>query len=230
MNVSALSCAEVRELAPELALGHPERCRARRGAPARQRVRALPGLRRRAHRGRRRDPAAGPRGRAARRVRGAGAAPPRVHRERRIAPALGRRGMAVAAAAAIIVSITVVRVIENGDSSSRRLRGPRRPRWPGQAGGGADGADRGPVAGRVGLRERPARRRRRVSYGMTSGGYTVRVKSPDGRAENLGTMTVNDNHGSWTGRSDRPITAGSTISLVDPTGAAVCHGTVPTAL
>jgi len=69
-----------------------------------------------------------------------------------------------------------------------------------------------------------------VSYGMESGGYAVQVKSPNGHAENIGTMTVSDNHGSWTGRSSRPIKAGSTISLVDATGAAVCHGTVPTAL
>ena len=69
-----------------------------------------------------------------------------------------------------------------------------------------------------------------VSYGMESGGYTVQVKSRNGDVENIGTMAVSDNHGSWTGRSSRPITAGSTISLVDATGAAVCHGTVPTAL
>ena len=54
-----------------------------------------------------------------------------------------------------------------------------------------------------------------VSYGMESGGYAVQVKSPNGDAENIGTMTVSDNHGSWTGRSSRPIKAGSTISLVD---------------
>jgi hypothetical protein len=68
-----------------------------------------------------------------------------------------------------------------------------------------------------------------VSYGMTTGSYGVQVKSPDGRAETLGTMTVADNHGSWTGRSPVAITNGSTIALVDATGAAVCHGTVATA-
>jgi hypothetical protein len=68
-----------------------------------------------------------------------------------------------------------------------------------------------------------------VSYGMASGGYAVQVTSPSGRVRNIGTMTVTDNRGSWTGRSDRPITAGSTISLVDSTGTATCHGTVPVA-
>ena len=64
---------------------------------------------------------------------------------------------------------------------------------------------------------------------MAPGPYDVQVKSPGRRAENIGTMTVSDNRGSWTGRSDERITAGSTISLVDATGAAVCHGAVPTA-
>ena len=69
-----------------------------------------------------------------------------------------------------------------------------------------------------------------VSYGVPSGGYAVEVKSPDGRAETLGTMTIDGNHGSWTGRSTRPIQNGSTIALVDASGTAVCHGTVPNAL
>ncbi|MDQ1429479.1 MAG: hypothetical protein QOF40_81, partial [Actinomycetota bacterium] len=68
-----------------------------------------------------------------------------------------------------------------------------------------------------------------VSYGVPSGGYAVEVKLPDGRAETLGTMTIDGNHGSWTGRSTRPIQDGSTIALVDASGTAVCHGTVPNA-
>ena len=44
------------------------------------------------------------------------------------------------------------------------------------------------------------------------------------------TMTIDGNHGSWTGRSTRPIQNGSTIALVDASGTAVCHGTVPNAL
>jgi hypothetical protein len=57
----------------------------------------------------------------------------------------------------------------------------------------------------------------------------VEVKSADGRAETLGTMTIDGNHGSWTGRSVRPITNGSTIALVDASGAAVCRGMVSSA-
>jgi hypothetical protein len=42
-------------------------------------------------------------------------------------------------------------------------------------------------------------------------------------------MTIDGNHGSWTGRSNRPITNGSTIALVDASGAAVCRGMVSSA-
>jgi hypothetical protein len=137
--------------------------------------------------------------------------------------------MAVAAAAAIIVSITVVRVIESGDSSSQPLAiattQPRKPvavameltTAPLPAGWAYVSDDGHGVAVSV-------------SYGMVSGGYQVQVESSSGRTERLGTMTVTDNHGSWTGHSTHRIAPGSTISLVDATGAATCHGTVPEAV
>ena len=138
--------------------------------------------------------------------------------------------IAAVAAAATIVSITVVRVIESGDSSSSDV-----------AAATSTTLSAKPVAVPMELTAVPLPAgwayvsnghgvAVTVSYGMPSGGYEVQVKSPDGRAETLGTMNVEDNHGSWTGRSRRPIATGSTISLIDATGAAVCHGTVPTAL
>jgi hypothetical protein len=42
----------------------------------------------------------------------------------------------------------------------------------------------------------------------------------------IGDMTVAENRGSWTGTSTVNIGSGSEISLVDPRGAQVCHGTV----
>ena len=141
----------------------------------------------------------------------------------------GSRQAAGVAAAAAIVSITVVRVIESGDSTSQQAGAPtstiaaKPVAVSMQLTGVALPAGWAYVMDGHGVAVA-------VSYGMAPGGYAVQVKSPDGRAENIGTMTVKDNRGSWTGRSSRPIPAGSTISLVDATGAAVCHGTVPTAL
>jgi hypothetical protein len=66
-------------------------------------------------------------------------------------------------------------------------------------------------------------------YGVVSGSYTVRAAPAGGVAASLGTMRVDAGRGSWTGRSDARLTAGSRIALVDASGAEVCHGTVPTA-
>jgi hypothetical protein len=226
-NVSALSCAEARELAPELALGilsgaqraevvlHVNgcaRCQAH-VAELTEVADALPQLAPEA------EPPAGFEAGVLRRL-GEGE---RRTRRRWIA------AVAAVAAGAIIMSITVVRVIESGDATSPQAVAPTTT------------VAAKPVAVRMELTAVPLPAgwayvmdghgvAVSVSYGMEPGGYAVQVKSPDGRAENIGTMTVKDNHGSWTGRSNRPIPARSTISLVDATGAAVCHGTVPTAL
>jgi anti-sigma factor RsiW len=221
-NVSAMSCAEVRELAPELALGilsgaeraevllHVNgcsRCQAH-VAELTEAADAIPQLAPEA------EPPAGFESRVLRRL---------DERDRRVR----RRWIAAAvavAAAAMIMSVTVVRVIESGDSSSTQavaqVTSPVAVRMVATAAplpaGWAYVSDGYGVA-------------ISVSYGMPSGGYAVHVESPGGHTENIGTMTVADNRGSWTGRSTRRITPGSTISLVDATGAATCHGTVPTA-
>jgi anti-sigma factor RsiW len=221
-----MSCAQVRELAPELALGilsgaeraevvlHVNGCARCQAyvAELTEAADAIPLLAPEA------EPPAGFEARVLQRLD----AGERRTRRRWIA------AVAAVAAAAMIVSITVVRVIESNDTSSAPTAAPiTRPAKPVAVpmqltaaplpAGWAYVSDGHGVAVSV-------------SYGMAPGGYAVQVKSPGGRAENIGTMTVSDNHGSWTGRSSRPITAGSTISLVDATGAAVCHGTVPTAL
>jgi hypothetical protein len=64
---------------------------------------------------------------------------------------------------------------------------------------------------------------------MGSGSYTVRAAPRGANATALGTMRVDAGRGSWTGRSDARLTAGSRITLVDAAGTEVCHGTVPTA-
>jgi anti-sigma factor RsiW len=225
-NVSALSCTEVRELAPELALGilsgaeraevllHVNgcsRCQAH-VAELTEAADVIPQLAPEA------EPPAGFESRVLRRLDESD----RRTRRRWISV------VATAAAAAIIVSITVVRVIESGDSSSTQASAPVTTLSP------------KPVAVPMELTAAPLPAgwayvndghgvAVSVSYGMPSGAYAVQVTSPRGHARNIGTMTVTDNRGSWTGRSDRPIAAGSTISLVDSAGTATCHGTVPTA-
>jgi Putative zinc-finger len=223
--MSVLSCAEVRELAPELALGilggaeraevvvHVNGC-ARCQAYVAELTEAadvIPQLVPDA------EPPAGFEARVLRRL----GDDRRRRRRRWVASA------AAVAAAATIVSITVVRVIESGDSPSTPVAAPTTLARAPVAVAMQDTTSRLPagwayVSGTHGLAVT-------VSYGVVSGGYAVQVKSPHGRAETLGTMTIAESHGSWTGRSTRPITSGSSIALVDAGGAAVCHGTVPPA-
>jgi len=225
-DVSALSCAEARELAPELALGilsgaeraevllHVNGCGRCQAyvAELTEAADAIPQLAPEA------EPPAGFEARVLHRL---GAGERRTRRRWIVA-------VAAAAAAAIIVSITVVRVIENGDTTSKQFAVPTST--PAAT----------PVAVKMQLTSAPLPAgwayvsdqhgvAVSVSYGMTSGGYAVRVEWPNGHVADIGTMNVAANHGSWTGRSDRRITAGSTIALVDATGTETCHGTVPTA-
>ena len=68
-----------------------------------------------------------------------------------------------------------------------------------------------------------------VNYGLESGMYTVAVTPPHGATTPIGAVQVTDGHGSWTGRSDDALRAGSRIALVDAAGTEMCHGTVPVA-
>ena len=222
--MSVLTCADVRELAPELALGilggaeraevvlHVNGCARCQAyvAELTEAADAIPQLVPEA------EPPAGFEARVLRRL----GADRRRGRRRWVA------SIAAVAAAVAIFSITVVRVIESGDTNSTDVAVPATQAPKPVAVAMESTAQQLPagwayVSDAHGVAVT-------VSYGVPSGGYAVQVKSPDGRAETLGTMTIDGNHGSWTGRSARPITNGSTIALVDATGAAVCHGTVPT--
>jgi hypothetical protein len=225
-GVSALTCAEARELAPELALGilsgaeraevvmHVNGCARCQAyvAELTEVADALPQLVPEA------EPPAGFETRVLRRLDEG----ERRTRRRWFA------ALAVAAAAAIILSITAVRVIESNDSSSPLASAvtttiPHAPvavamrGGPGElAGGWAYVSDQHGVAVQV-------------DYNMPSGSYSVTVTPPSGGASSIGTMDVVAGRGSWTGRSPVPLRAGARIALVDASGAEVCHGTVPTA-
>jgi anti-sigma factor RsiW len=217
--MSILTCAQVRELAPELALGvlggaerseviaHVNAC-ARCQAyvlELTEAADALPLLAPEA------EPPIGFETRVMTRIQ----AGPRRLRRRWVA------SVAAVAAAVAIVSITTVRVIESGDTSTspttaHAVAAPVAVAMVGASGGPAGWAyvaDHHAVAVSV-------------SYGVESGSYAVRVTAPSGAHVTLGTLMVDGGHGSWTGRSADAITKGSTIALVDDGGTEMCHGTV----
>jgi hypothetical protein len=141
----------------------------------------------------------------------------------------GRRGprrrlltaIAVAAAAAAILSITVVRVVDAGSEAA--APGPPRAATFTQARlvttGNGDPAGWAYVSGKRSVALA-------VDYGVSAGSYDIRVHPARGEPVKIGDMTVAENRGSWTGTSTVNIGSGSEISLVDPRGAQVCHGTV----
>jgi hypothetical protein len=124
---------------------------------------------------------------------------------------------AVAAAFAAILSITVVRVVESGTGSDNSAA---------VAVAMTDGSGKVPVGwayvyDRVSVAVG-------VDYGVgvPDGEYTVRVDPAVGPVHDLGTMTISNGRGSFTGKSPEPLTPGSTISMVNADGVRTCQGTV----
>ncbi len=225
MTPGPMTCAEVRELAPELALGilsgaeraevvlHVNGC-ARCQAYVAELTEAadvLPQLVPEA------EPPAGFEARVMRRL-GEGE---RRTRRRWLA------AVASVAAAAMIVSVTVVRVVESNDDTQSALPTPTTlHQAPVQVAmeGGSAGAPAGWAYVNNGHGVAVS-----VDYGSGSGRYGVRVEPADGSPETIGTVEVESGRGSWTGHSKQELDAGSRISLVDASGSEVCHGTVPQA-
>jgi hypothetical protein len=138
--------------------------------------------------------------------------------------------IAAVAAAAAIVSIVVVRVVESGDGTKTAAPPPSSTVTPRgtpvavvmQGGAGAQLAGWAYVANHHGVAVS-------VHYGVPSGNYMVQVVPTKGVPTPIGTMTVDAARGSWTGRSAQALTSGARIALVDAAGHEVCHGTVPAA-
>jgi hypothetical protein len=127
--------------------------------------------------------------------------------------------IAVAAAAAAILSITIVRVVDAGSETTRAIvHGvPAEARMVGagdRPAGWAYVTDRYSVA--VAL----------TDYGVPSGNYDVAVHPRNGPSVTIGSMAIDAAGGSWTGRSSVPLGAGSEITLVSEDGNPACHGTV----
>jgi hypothetical protein len=214
--MSAYSCAQVRDLAPELALGilggaeraeailHVNgcaRCQAVVGEFA-EAADALPLLAREV------EPPPGFEDRVLATLRAAG----RRNVRRWIA------AVAVAAAAAAIVSITIVRVVEAGNETTPQAfqAAPVEARMI-----GAGGRSAGWAYVTNGRSVAVA-----VDYGVPSGTYSIAVQPRGSSAVTIGRMAVVEGRGSWTGRSGPELGPGATIALIDAAGGETCRGTV----
>jgi predicted anti-sigma-YlaC factor YlaD len=217
--MSTSMCTEVRELAPELALGivgGPERaealqhasecgpCRALVGELA-EAADALPLLAAEA------EPPPG----FEERVLAALKAPRRRNR-RRIAAVV-----AVAAAAATIVSIVGVRVVESVQDTNRIVTAASGVRSAQM--NGANGVEVGNVFVSNGT---PSSVVVNVNYWVPSGNYGIefRTGSTDKR---LGDVSIHDGRGSWGGVAALPGGAAGSVVLVGDDGAVVCEARIP---
>jgi hypothetical protein len=124
--------------------------------------------------------------------------------------------VAVAAAAAAIVSITIVRVVEAGSDTPRTAMKPTEVKMVSAS---------ALPAGWVYVTNKHSVAIA-VDYGVKSGKYNIAVQPREGSTVRIGTMTIVEGRGSWTGSSSVALRAGSTISLVDRAGVAACHGTI----
>jgi len=215
-----VNCAEARDLAPELALGilggaeraevllHVNGCARCQVAVAEftEVADALPLL----------APEAESSAGFEERVLAALDAPKRSNRRRWIS------AIAVAAAAAAIVSITLGRVIESSDDSSPTAQTPTNPVVATMVGGSS-----GQRAGWVSVADHRAVTVAVVDYGIPAGIYRIRVQHEQGSAVTLGEINVDGSgRGFWAGNSNTPIGPNSTITLVADTGEVTCHGSL----
>jgi anti-sigma-K factor RskA len=225
-NVSALSCADVRELAPELALGilsgaeraevvlHVNGCARCLASVAEltEAADAIPQLAPEA------EPPPGFEAGVLHRL---------GERERRTR----RRWIAAAAAVAagaMIVSVTVVRVIDAKDTTPVAATGTTTPAVGEPVPVAMQGGPLNLAAGWAFVNDQHGVAVS-VDYGIPSGSYAVQVVPTRGEPTAIGTIEVVDGRGHWTGTSSDPLRAGAQIALVDPAGNEMCHGTVPRA-
>lgn len=135
--------------------------------------------------------------------------------------------IAVAAAAAAILSITIVRVVDANNPVQTRAGATSTTT------GAAPivqtrmvSATTGTSAGWASVAGRQVAIA--VDYGVGSGSYGIAVRPKGATVVLIGDMTITDNRGSWAGTSSVDVPSGSEISLIDPDGNAVCQGTVTT--
>jgi hypothetical protein len=217
--MSPSMCAEVRELAPELALGivgGPERAEALQHASECGPCRALVGELAEAA--------------DALPLLAAEAEPPPGFEERVLA-ALGaprRRNLrriaalvAVVAAAATIVSIVGVRVVESVQEKNRVVTAASDVRSAEM--NGANGSDVGNVFVSNG---KPSSVVVNVNYWVPSGNYGIEFRT-GATDKRLGDVSIRDGRGSWGGVAALPGGGTGSIVLVGADGAVVCEARLP---
>ena len=213
--MSAPMCADVRELAPELALGivgGPERADALQHASECGPCRALIGeLAEAADALTLLAPESEPPPGFEERVLAALKAPRR--RMRRRAAIM----VAAAAAAAAIVSIVGVRVVESVQETNRIVAAASDVRSTRMT--GANGVDVGNVFVSNGS---PSSVVVNVNYGVPSGRYGIELRTGS-TAKHLGTVSIRDERGAWGGVVALPAGTTGSVVLVGADGAVVCE-------
>ncbi len=217
--MSGVGCSEVRELAPELALGivgGPERAEALQHASECGPCRALVGELSEAA--------------DALPLLAAEAEPPPGFEERVLAALrAGRRrsrrrvigALAAVAAAAAIVSIVGVRVVESTQETVQSATAASDVRKAQMM--GATGLEVGNVFVSNG---RPSSVIVNVNYWVPSGTYDIEFRTGSA-TKRLGTMTIKDERGSWGGVGTLPNAASGSVALVDGNRRIVCEAHLP---
>ena len=136
--------------------------------------------------------------------------------------------MAAAVAAAMIVSIAAVRVIDARSDTTPRAAAPTTSTTPvhltqAQMVSETDGTPAGWVYVSGGRSVALA-----VSYVVAPGTYGIQVQPSGAAPVMIGDVQVDAYRGSWTGTSTVDIAPGDTVALVSAEGAQVCHGTIGT--
>ncbi|MGQ0804577.1 MAG: zf-HC2 domain-containing protein [Actinomycetota bacterium] len=219
--MSMLTCAEVRDLAPELALGvlggaeraealtHIDDCTPCRSVVGEltQAGELLPLLAREA------EPPPGFEGRVLAALGGG----------RRRGRLRGLAVVAAAAAAAAIVSVATVRVVDRGRDDARVVTESVVSEVNSAPMVGAGGATVGWAFASDG---RPAAVGISVGYLLPPGSYAIEAVSAEGAKLTLGTMQVTDGRGVWTGTTKASHDGLAVISLVDAAGQEVCQASL----
>jgi hypothetical protein len=131
--------------------------------------------------------------------------------------------IAAAAAAAAILSVTIVRVTD--DTTSRTTAAPPPATAPALRSVEMVGAN-GNLAGEVYVAgDHDATMRVELAYAVPNGSYGIRVEPAVGQSTVVGTVAVNGWHGMWSGPVKLPR-GPATVSLVDAAGRTVCSATV----
>lgn len=219
--MSVLTCAEVRDLAPELALGvlggaeraealtHIDDCTPCRSVVGEltEASELLPLLAREA------EPPPGFEGRVLAAVGGG----------RRRARLRGVAIVAATAAAATIVSVATVRVVDRGRDDDPVVTASPASEVTSARMIGAGGAGVGWAFVSNG---RPAAVGLSVDYLLATGTYTIEAVRADGSTVTLGTMKVTDGRGVWSGTVRVPEDGLAVINLVDAAGNEVCQASL----